>query len=574
VVSFFPVHQRAIPIPEQETGTMRKRLMLFCSFALLVPTSYAGTLMGAVKGPDGTPFEGAFVEAQNTKTKITVSVLSSEDGKYRVENLPAGSYQLKTRAIGYKADPQNGVTLAAGQKASYNFALQKGIVRWTDLSDYQASKLLPAAPGKDAFFGKCLLCHGFQTRMASVHRDEEGWRDRVNYMRESMNFFLGAHLGGPTPFFTDQNAIDVTSYLNLVFGQESALPASPTAIPEYKDVTMAFSNEAMKIVYVEYELPGPNRMPWSAAPDKDGNFWIPCYGTANKIAKLNPKTGEVQEFPVPNNGTAGIHSAMPAPDGSVWLTEQGSNKLGRWDPATKKISEYQDSYLPGQEGLISGGSKHTTQIALDGTVWTTGEPLTSFNPKTGKFTKFDSVPDVYGIAIDQKGNPWFAEYAPGGSIGTVDPKTGKVTKFKPPSGEPRRIAIDSDGTIWFAEHTAGKLGHFYPKSQSFKEYTLPGAKPTPYALGIDKDHKVWYSSEDMDYIGRLDPISGKIVQYPFDHSENTMREFFLDSEGYMWFGSPANNIVGYFYLAGDEARKADVSEQHKMLLGFSRRVDR
>ena len=29
-----------------------------------------------------------------------------------------------------------------------------------------------------------------------------------------------------------------------------------------------------------------------------------------------------------------------------------------------------------------------------------------------------------------------------------------------------------------------------------------------------------------------------------------MREFFTDDKGRMWFGSPANNKVGYFYIAG------------------------
>ena len=57
----------------------------------------------------------------------------------------------------------------------------------------------------------------------------------------------------------------------------------------------------MKIVYVEYEMPGPDRMPWSAHPAKDGNFWIPYYGRANKIARLDPDTGEIKEFPVPNS---------------------------------------------------------------------------------------------------------------------------------------------------------------------------------------------------------------------------------------------------------------------------------
>ena len=36
----------------------------------------AATVTGTVKGPDGAPFEGAFVQAQNAKTKIMVSVLT------------------------------------------------------------------------------------------------------------------------------------------------------------------------------------------------------------------------------------------------------------------------------------------------------------------------------------------------------------------------------------------------------------------------------------------------------------------------------------------------------------------
>src|SRR4051812_34686986 len=103
---------------------------------------------------------------------------------------------------------------------------------------------------------------------------------------------------GTNPF-TDQNAADVASYLSSLFGPDSTLPKSPADMPQYKEVVRpSFSDEAMKIVYVEYELPGPNRMPWSAAPDKDGNLWIPYYGRANKIGQLDPKTGIVQEYPV------------------------------------------------------------------------------------------------------------------------------------------------------------------------------------------------------------------------------------------------------------------------------------
>jgi len=53
----------------------------------------------------------------------------------------------------------------------------------------------------------------------------------------------------------------------------------------------------------------------------------------------------------------------------------------------------------------------------------------------------------------------------------------------------------------------------------------------------------------MDVVGRLDPDTGKVVEYPFLHAENSLRDFFMDDKGRMWFGSPANDKVGYFYLA-------------------------
>jgi len=519
---------------------------------LLMSTAHAATVAGTVKGPDGNAFRGAFVQAQHAGTKITTSVLSDRQGRYRFENLAAGTYQLRVRAVGYTADPRNGLNLSAQQSVSHEFPLKSGKVRWADLSQYQGTELFPdvlgnqVLKGKDVLIGRCFACHGFQSRMASVKHDANGWIDRVNYMRGTMHFFLDS-----AQPFTDQNAEDVATYINLLFGENSILPESPADIPAYRNLVRSFSDEAMKIVYVQYEMPNRNRFAWSAVPARDGTFVVPYYGTANRIARLNPATASVEEFRVPHLGTAAIHSAVPAPDGSIWLTQQGSNKLGRWDPQTKKIAEYQDSYLPGKEGVTAGGAKHTVRVDQQGRVWSTGTPLTVFDPKTGKYTHINDVPRVYGLALDKDGNCWFAENIQNGQIGKVDAKTLKVTKWSPPTtdGRPRRIQVVDDGTIWFAEFRAGKIAQFDPKTEKFREYTLPGPDATPYALGVARDGIVWYSSEDLDVIGALDPKSGKVTEYPIPFAENTMREFFMDDRGRMWFGSPANNTVGYFYLA-------------------------
>jgi len=501
------------------------------------------TISGTVKDPAGAPFKGAFVQAQNTKTKIYVNVLSDKQGRYQIQALPPGEYEVRANAVGYMSDPHVGVKLGAGGSSSLDFALEKGMVRWSDLSVYQGKKLLPDGKGKKLIAAECFACHGFQSRMAATRRDADGWAQAVNYMRDVRRARLGNHVD-------DQAAATIISYLNDTFGVDSKLPKSPAELPGYKETLRPFSDEAMKISYVEYDMPGPNRMPFSAAPDKDGKIWIPDFGSGNRIGRLDPNTGEIEEFVAPNKGTAGIHSAVPAPDGSVWLGEQASNKVGKWDPKTRLITEYQDSYKPGMEGLEDGGSKHTVRVDHSGRVWGTGvhATLTVFDPKTNEFSHFPETYSPYGVEIDKDGNPWFAEFDDQGKIGKVDAKTGKVTKWAPPTPHswPRRIEIDSDGMIWFAEYMGGKIARFDPQTETFKEFQLPGQSPTPYAFGIDKNHYLWYSSDEMDLVGCLDPKSGHVTEFPFPHSENMMKEFFLDAQGRMWYGSPANNKVGYF----------------------------
>lgn len=514
---------------------------------LFLPCVYGaadGAISGTIKDPTGTPFQGAFIRVRNEQRKITMSVLSDKQGHYRVPNLQPGEYDLKATAIGYKSDPRIGVKVSASGAASLDFALQKVAVTWSDLTVDQGRKLLPEGKGKEMLFAQCVSCHGFQSRMAGTHLSKQGWVQAVSYMRQVMRYIL-------TPLVSDQDAADISAYLYTVFGADSKLPASPAELPGYAETVQSFSDEAMKIVYVDYDLPGPNRFPWNAAPGKDGKMWVPDYGKANRVARLDPATGEIQEFVTPYKGTAGIHSAVPGPDGTVWFSEQGPNRLGKLIPATKEIAEFQGSYLPGKEGISPGGQKHTIRVDSKGLVWSSGVPLTRFDPRTGKFTEFPDVPSAYGIALDANDNVWYAEFRPNGVLGRVDGKTGKVTKWSPPTPDarPRRLQVDSDGIVWFAEFRAGKIGRFDPRTESFKEYALPGPDPTPYGFEIDSQHKLWYSSLNTDVFGCLDPKTGQVTEYPFPYRENATREIFRDAQGRMWFSSPPNNKVGYFKLA-------------------------
>ncbi len=142
---------------------------------------------------------------------MTVSVLTDNQGRYVVENLPAGDYRLAIRAIGYNAEAKSGMKLTADQNCRRRTSrCRPAWCDWTDISILQGL----AAPAEatrqaDCWSKNCMGCHGFQSKMAAYRRDADGWRSRVEFMREAMRASLADRRG-----FTDQQAEDVVYYLN------------------------------------------------------------------------------------------------------------------------------------------------------------------------------------------------------------------------------------------------------------------------------------------------------------------------------------------------------------------------
>ena len=183
----------------------------------------------------------------------------------------------------------------------------------------------------------------------------------------------------------------------------------------------------------------------------------------------------MEDFPVPNAGTAAVHSAVEAPDGSVWLAEQAPNKLA---DGTRKPGASPNFSIPSiwqrrrQRGRIE---THRALRPRRETVWVTGEPLSRFVPETGKFTNYWETGHTYSIANDTQGNIWFTITGTPGQVVKMDWQTLKMTRYAVPTkdGLPRRIQIDSKGIIWFGEYNRGKLGSFDPTTATFHEYDLP-----------------------------------------------------------------------------------------------------
>src|SRR3954467_4461574 len=101
------------------------KTLLSLTLSLLASAASAATITGTVTGPDGKPFMGAFVVAENAQTRMTVNVLSNAQGRYYIGNLPAAAYTVRITAIGYKSDPRTDLRLTEEQKSSLDFALEK-----------------------------------------------------------------------------------------------------------------------------------------------------------------------------------------------------------------------------------------------------------------------------------------------------------------------------------------------------------------------------------------------------------------------------------------------------------------
>src|SRR5258705_57649 len=117
-------------------------LAVSCLFRAFEGTVSAGTISGTVNGPDGGALRGAFVRARNPQTRITLSVLSDNQGRYRLRDLAAATYEIRATAIGYGDDIRSAIQ-SGRDAASIDFKLKPGKVRWSDLNSYQGKVLLP-----------------------------------------------------------------------------------------------------------------------------------------------------------------------------------------------------------------------------------------------------------------------------------------------------------------------------------------------------------------------------------------------------------------------------------------------
>ena len=119
---------------------MNYKLLLY-ALVLWAGVAFAeeGTLSGVVMGPEGEIIPGAnVVLVSDLLAGGKIGTATDEDGRFRLEGLPIGEYQLSVTHIGYRALTREGVGIVAGEQ-ELTLTLETGII-FLDQSVVSASR--------------------------------------------------------------------------------------------------------------------------------------------------------------------------------------------------------------------------------------------------------------------------------------------------------------------------------------------------------------------------------------------------------------------------------------------------
>ena len=514
--------------------TMR---LLFLLAAGLAFPAFA-QLAGRVVSPEGA-LEGVVVSARKAGSSVTVSVVSDAEGRFSfpAAKLEPGSYALRIRATGYELESPLTAELADGASAPLELRLRKARDLSAQLTNAEWLASFPGTPDQKKFLYGCVGCHTLE-RIAKSGHDAAEFRQ---VMKRMAGYTNNSHVDRPQVRLrardpmrdfgpdADKNA----AYLATVNQSSGARPYALQALPRAK-------GRSTRVVITEYELPRKPLMPHDVVVDRDGIVWFSQFDE-QFLGRFDPKTRKYTEFPIPvqrPDYPKGTLDLEVDPEGNLWLSHMFQSGVVKFD---KKTQTFQAFPLPA--GLVNEDSQQSMvgpqRWTVDRKLWLNdaGIPgMHRLDMATGKFETWKPYENmkgphsVYGIYADSRNNIFFMDFG-GENVGRIDAKTGKLTLHPTPTprSRPRRGRMDGEDRIWFAEWRAEKIGMFDTRTETFREWPVPAPYTAPYDVVRDRSGKVWTAGMNTDRVLRMDLESGEYAEYPLPSQTNIRRVFVDDA---------------------------------------------
>ncbi|MBI3400363.1 MAG: amidohydrolase family protein [Acidobacteria bacterium] len=549
-------------------------------------------LAGQVSSAEDGPMEGVLVSAKKAGSTITTTVVTDREGRYRfpASRLEAGQYALHIRVAGYDLEQVRGVRLQPDLRAA-TVDVTSGRTTTADLKLEKARDLasqltnadwFASFPGTDAQKGSirgCTHCHTLE-RIARTTYDA----DKMVSVIERMSTYpqlsfpmkiqklpaprIGGGLDSPEQrLATWRRQADYLATINLSAGPQWRYQLKTLPRP---------TGKGTQVIYTEYDLPQRTRQPHDVIVDSTGMAWYASFGE-QILGKLDPRTGKVTEYQIPTlkpGAPTGILGVRFDRDENIWLGMQFQGGIAKFD---RKTETFQTWSLPPE---LNGPHVQINQVGpsrsyVDGKVWLQDAgtyTVLRLDIASGKFEVFEPYkiprPNIYDVVPDSQNNCYFLVLG-SEDVGRIDAKTGAIKIFKTPTARsgPRRGMMDAQDRVWFGENNGDRIGMFDTRTERFQEWAVPTPGAWPYDATADKDGNVWTGNEYNDRIQRLDPRSGQFIEYLLPKSTN-VRRVFVDNAttpATFWVGS--NHGASIVKLEPLDAPAATVFEGARLITG-------
>ncbi|MDX1574058.1 MAG: lyase [Methylophaga sp.] len=297
--------------------------------------------------------------------------------------------------------------------------------------------------------------------------------------------------------------------------------------------------------FTEWQVPWENSRPRDPYMGPNGKVWF-VGQVGDYVARLNPKTGEMQKFDIPK---AGPHTVIVDNDGIPWYAGNKDRHIGKMNPETGDVMPIK---MP--EGV---NDPHTMAFTSDGDIWFTVQHSGKAG-FIGRLNMADHHVDMievpgnnmrpYGLVMDSQDRPWIA-FMGDNAIGTVDPESMTLQIIDTPTQDSiiRRIGVTSDDRIWWTDAGMGHIGVYDPEQKSMQQWPTPGGESAGlYAMTVDHQDRIWYVETGLQpnsFIG-FDSQSEQFISIDEVPSGGiSIRHMVFDeTSNAIWFATDANTI--------------------------------
>jgi virginiamycin B lyase len=204
----------------------------------------------------------------------------------------------------------------------------------------------------------------------------------------------------------------------------------------------------------EYRTSSDGGGPHTIVISDDGSTLWFTLQSGNRIGRLATATGQIREYQT----AGGPYGITLDRQGLVWFCRMGDDKLGILDPASGTLSEL---------AMPAGSRPRRMATAPDGSLWVTlygSNKLAQVDPAGRRILRQIALPagksgGAYAVSIDGAGIVWANEIKHD-SVVRLDPASGDLRVVKLPGDDTgiRKMVVDARGRLWYMGSHNGRLG--------------------------------------------------------------------------------------------------------------------